>query len=247
MRLACVSLSLCALGVVPAAEPVAFTRLQEDLRATDDARSRQGAEVAAWRAEDERLALTLEGLRAQLARVQAQVTAGEAKRDGLRQEHERLTNGEAVAALKVLVETARAGREKLRTAAAALPPGTLVVPTEDTPEALLKALELSTRAVDQAVVTIAAGHRAGDPPATRTAVRLLRVAGLAWWVSLDGREAGTATQREGNLELEPATPLAQAEIRRAVSMAEGRTAAEPLALPRGAVRPPAQATPGAAP
>ncbi len=247
MRLACVSLSLCALGMVPAAEPVAFTRLQEDLRATDDARSRQGAEVAAWRAEDERLALTLEGLRAQLARVQAQVTAGEAKRDALRQEHERLTNGEAIAAQKVLVEAARTGREKLRAAAAALPPGTLVVPPEDTPEALLKALELSSQAVDQAVVAIAAGHRAGDPPATRTAVRLLRVAGLAWWVALDGRDAGTAAERDGNLELEPATPVAQAAIRRAVSMTEGRAAAEPIVLPRGTFAPPARTTPGATP
>jgi hypothetical protein len=247
MRLASVSFFLCVLGVVSAAEPTAFSRLQDDLHATDDARSRQGAEVAAWRGEDERLALTLEGLRAQLARIQAQVTAGESKRDALRQEHERLTNGEAIAAQKVLAETAHAVREKLRSAAASLPPGTLVVPTEDTPEALLKALELSSRAVDQAVVGIAAGHRAGDPPATRTAVRLLRVAGLAWWVALDGHEAGTAFQHDGDLELEPATPAEQAAIRRAASIAEGRTAAEPLVLPRGTVPPSAKAASGAAP
>lgn len=215
-----------------AAEGESYARISEDLRAANDARSRRGAEVQAWREESERLAAVSDALQAELARAQTELAAVEGLRDGLRGEHQRLGAGDVAAAQVVLVEAAVTTRTRLQTLAAGLPPGTIAVPGDDSLEAVLKALETSLKMAGTVEVEVAAGHLPGDPPERRTAIRVLRAGPLAWWLALDGRTGGTAQVVATTLELTPVDGAAVERIRRAVAMAEGRVAPEPVALPR---------------
>ena len=227
-------LFLCLVGSValPAADGESFARITEDLRAANEARSRRGAEVQSWRDESERLAAVSDGLQAELTRAQTELAAAEGLRDGLRDEHQRLGAGEVAAAQVVLVEAAVTTRSRLQTLAAGLPPGTIVVPGDDSIEAVIKALETTLKISGTVGVEVAAGHLVGDPSERRTAIRVLRAGPLAWWLALDGRTGGTAQVVATTLELTPVDGAAVDRIRRAVAMAEGRVAPEPVALPR---------------
>ena len=225
--------TLSSFAVGAAAENDLVGLVREDLRAANEARSRQGSEVATWRAESDRLAVAIDGLQTELKRAQQELAVAESQRDLLRIEHQRLGAGDVPAAQKVIAEAAGALRTKLQAAALTLPPGTLVVPADDTIEAAIKAIELSERALSQISVEIAAGHRSGDPVESKTAVRLLRAGSLAWWTVLDGQESGSAAMVDGRLELMPtADEFDRDQIRRAIAMAEGRASGEPVSLPR---------------
>lgn len=225
------TLSLGAAGA--AAENDLVSAVREDLRAANEARSHQGTEVAAWRAESDRLVVAIDGLQTELKRAQQELAVAESQRDLMRIEHQRLGAGDVPAAQKVIAEAAAALRIKLQAAALTLPPGTLVVPADDTIEAAIKAIELSERALSQISVEIAAGHRIGDPVGSKTAVRLLRAGSLAWWTVLDGQESGSAAMVDGHLELTPtADGFDRDQIRRAIAIAEGRASGEPVSLPR---------------
>ncbi len=236
---AAVLVSGAALIAAEPTGPSLVAQVQEDLRAANDARSRQGAEVQAWHLEQERLATTVEGLQAEIARIEHELAAAETERTALRAEQERRGSGAVPAAQQALAAAARATCAALQEAAATVLPGLLSVPTDDTLDGALKAIELSERAADQVTVEIVAGHRDGsDGTASsgsteaRTAVRLLRVGGLGWWMALDGGDAGTATMVAGRLELTPVADAAErAAISRAIAMAEGRMVAELVALP----------------
>jgi hypothetical protein len=225
---------MCCLALsaaLPAAEGESYARIAEDLRAANEARSRRGAEVQAWREESERLAAVSDGLQAELVRAQAEFTAAEGLRDGLRDEHQRLGAGEVAAAQVVLREAAVATRIRLQALAGSLPPGVIAVPGDDGLETVLKALESSFKMAGTVAVEVAAGQLVGDPPERRTAIRVLRAGPLAWWLALDGRSGGTAQMVANTLELTPVAGAAVESIRRAVAMAEGRVAPEPVALP----------------
>lgn len=244
------SLFLCLVwsAALPAAEGESYARIAEDLRAANEARSRRGAEVQSWRDESERLTAVSDGLQAELTRAQTELAAAEGLRDGLRGEHQRLGVGEVAAAQAILVEAAVTTRTRLQNLAAALPPGTIAVPGDDSLEAVLKALETSLKIAGTVGVEVAAGHLVGDPSDRRTAIRVLRAGPLAWWLALDGRTGGTAQMVATTLELTPVDGAAVERIRRAVAMAVGRGTPEPVALPR----PPATEVPplpagGAAP
>lgn len=225
--------TLSSVAVGAAAENDLVSAVREDLRAANEARSRQGTEVAAWRAESDRLAVAIDGLQTELKRAQQELAVAESQRDLLRIEHQRLGAGDVPAAQKVIAEAAGALRTKLQAAALTLPPGTLVVPADDTIEAAVKAIELSERALGVINVEIAAGHRIGDPVGSKTAVRLLRAGSLAWWTVLDGQESGSASMVDGRLELTPtADDVDRDQIRRAIAIAEGRASGEPVSLPR---------------
>lgn len=218
-----------------AADSVTLSKVQEDLRAANEARSRQGAEIQAWRLESDRLAATVDGLKAELARAQADLAQVESARDALKTEQDRLGAGDVAAAQQTLADATRATRTRMQEVALTLPPGSVVVPLDESIEAVLKAIELSERAATQVGVEIAAGHRAGTPPEERVAVRVLRAGTLAWWAALDGRDAGLAAMAAGTLELTLAESPADVDaIRHAVAMAEGRSAQEPISLPRPA-------------
>jgi hypothetical protein len=233
--LALLSFSVAVPGT--AAESESLAGLREDLRAANDARSQQGIEVAAWRAEGERLGVTLDSVQAEVKRAQQELTAIESERDALRREQQQLLAGDDAAVRQALAVVTAATRGKLQAVAQTLPPGAIIVPADDSLEALLKASELTQRALAQITVDLLAGHRQGDPPEQKTAVRVLRAGNLAWWMALGDGECGTATMRGGRLELTPLSDQrAGEEIRRAMALAEGRTdgrdRSEPVVLPR---------------
>lgn len=224
--------SVPALVAAEATGPALVAQVQEELRAANEARSRQGAEVQAWHLEQERLATAVDGLQAEIARVEQELAAAESERIALRAEQEKRGSGAVPAAQQALAAAARTTRARLQEAAGGVPPGVVTVPADDTLDGVLKALELSERAAGQVVVEIAAGHRVGGADDPRTAVRLLRAGALAWWMALDGRDGGTAAMVAGRLELTPVTEVAERDaIRRAIAMAEGRAAVELIALP----------------
>jgi hypothetical protein len=229
---------LCAaafLGSLGAADALPALRVQEELRAADQARSRAGSELQAWRLESERLAASTAGLQAEVTRAESALAASQQALAAARQEQQALAAGDTP--VQRLQVAARETRAALIAQAAELPPGALVVPGDDAPGAVLAALEASQRASTTVVVELAAGHTRGAPAEARTAVRLLRVASLAWWMALDGPEAGTAVTHAGQLELIPAEGRSAECIRRAFAIADGRAPAEPVDLLR----------PGAAP
>ncbi len=244
-----------AFGVASAVESVvekeAGTRaapvvaqVHEDLRVANDARSRQGAELQAWHLEQERLATALDGVQAEIARVEQELAVAEAERITLRATQERHGSGAVPVAQQVLADAARTTRARLQEAAASAPPGLVSLPADDSIDAVVKAIELSNRAAGQVAVELAAGHRQDAPPDARTAVRLLRAGALAWWMTLDGSDGGTAEMVAGRLELSALADAAErSAIRRAIAMVEGRAAAELVVLPLA----PFRAQVGAAP
>lgn len=227
-------LAWSALTLGFAAENELLSSVREDLRAANEARSQQGAEVAAWRAEAEAMGVTIASVQTEAKRVQQELAAVTSERDRLRLEHQRLGAGDVAAAHKILADAAAALRSKLQAVAAVLPPGSVVVPADESCDALIKAIDLSQRALSQISVAIVAGHAQGDAATATTAVRLLRAGALAWWMALEGPAAGTAAMVDGRLELVPTTDAEVAEqIRRAIAIAEGRASGEPVVLPRG--------------
>lgn len=222
-------------GAVSAADSVAAVQVREDLRAADQARARAGAELQAWRLEAERLAISTAGLRAEVQRAEGEAAAAEQALAAAKQDQQALANGDTPA--RRLQSAAHDTRAALIAQAVHLPPGALVVPADDSPTAVLTALETSQHALANVTVELASGHRAGAPADERSAVRLLRVASLAWWLALDGREGGTAEQRDGRLELLPLDGAAVERIRHACAIAEGHAPAEAVVLPRPGVAP----------
>ncbi len=118
-----------------------------------------------------------------------------------------------------------------------LPPGAVSEPRaggEGGFDEAMRALEASERALETVAVEIVPG-RLGE----RTlAVKALRVGGAAaWWLAMDGAEAGTLRRQDGEVVLTPsADPDTRDAIARAIAIVEQRhpAAIELLPLPGGA-------------
>lgn len=207
-------------------------RVQEDLRAANDARSRHGAEIQAWHLEQERLATALNALQAEVARGEQALAAAAAERANVRAELAQRGSGTIPLAQHLLAEAARTTHAHLVHVASGAPSGLVQLPSDDSFDAVLLALEATEKSIGQVAVEISAGHLEGTPAEARTAVRLLRVGALAWWTSLDGAQGGTVGFVGGRMEFQIESAIAhQVAIRQAIAMAEGRMPAEPVALP----------------
>ncbi|MEM1024805.1 MAG: DUF3450 family protein [Myxococcota bacterium] len=136
----------------------------------------------------------------------------------------------------LMVEVAAQIHSRLDALAARVPPG--AVPPRATPEpraaearldAAFDRLEEAERRARQIEITLAEGDLEGE----RRAVQILRVgAAAAWWLSLDGDQAGWVEVREGSLALRPlADPVGREAIARAVRIAKGRAAPDLIPLP----------------
>jgi len=95
--------------------------------------------------------------------------------------------------------------------------------------AAVERLEEARRRTRRAGVEVVGGTLNGRS----VAVRLLRAGGAAaWWLSLDGKQAGTAELRGGDLILRPAPdPQDVQAIRKAFAIAEGRGTPDWALLP----------------
>lgn len=233
--LALVSLARAAVAADAPSTPDAAAAALEQLRAANVARAELARTEAIWTSERERLAAAIAATRAEVGRLERDAAEAEAQRDHART---RLAAIGATSDLDTLRTRLGDAAKKLRTAlalvAATVPPGVIALPTDDLAgdaafDSAVRALDAAERAAGTLGVEVVSGTRAGQAEA----VKLLRVAGAAaWWVSLDGRAAGTARMFDGKLQLDAATDeRIRLAITAALAQAEGRAQPTIILLP----------------
>ena len=212
-------------SLLAAADPAAT--VIDELQAANRARAELAREAAAWTGERQRLEALITATAAETARLEREAAAAEARRDAARIALEAFGLASELETLRVrLAEAGASAVTRLRALAATLPPGVVALGDDTGFDAAVRALEGAERAAATVTVEVVTGSRDGRSEA----VKLLRVAGAAaWWVSLDGRSAGTAAMRDGALVLTPA-PEADA-IRQALAQADGRSQPTIVVLP----------------
>lgn len=202
--------------LLAAADPA--TAVLDELQAANRARADLAREEAAWTAERQRLAALIAATAADTARLEREASSAETRRDAARAAIAALGSATDLDALRSrLAEAGASAAGRLRAFATSLPPGVIALGDDTGFDAVARVLEGAERAAATVTVEVVTGTRDGRGEA----VKLLRVAGAAaWWVSLDGRAAGTALMRDGTLTL---TVAAEADaIRQALAQAEGR-------------------------
>lgn len=221
-RLVCAS--LLAVGLA-AADPA--TAVRAELQAANRARAELAREESAWTAERQRLTALIAATTAETERLEREAASAAARRDAARAAITALGSAAELDALRTrLAEAGAAAAGQLRALAATVPPGVIALGDDLSFDAVVRVLEGAERAAATVTVEVVTGSRDGRAEA----VKLLRVAGAAaWWVSLDGRTAGTAAMRDGKLVL---TAAAESEaIRAALAQAEGRGQPSIVVLP----------------
>jgi hypothetical protein len=224
-----------AFSAEPAADPAGV--IIEDLRAANSARAALASEASEWSTERERLAAVHEAVVADIERLEREAAAAEKQRDVAETELTSLGTGaddlEPIRA--VLAQNAAFVREQLTDLAQQLPPGAVAVPAaigEASFDDAIRALDATERASSTVTIEVVPGELSGQ----KVAVKMLRVAGAcAWWVGLDGADAGTVSIRDGKVALNSAEDAATREsIMLAIAIAEGRHASELMVLPLAA-------------
>jgi hypothetical protein len=230
---ALLTLLSCSVSAVEAqADPAA--RILEDLRAANVARSALATEESDWRVERERLDAVREAIVADSERLERETLEAEAQRKHSETDLTSLgTGSDDFEPIRVaLAESAKTMAAKLSELAKKSPPGAVAVPAEAGEAAFddaVRALDATERAASMVSIEVVPGQLGSQA----MAVKVLRVAGAcAWWIGLDGVDAGTAAIKDGRLELLKATDEADRRaIVRAFAIAEGRHAAELVVLP----------------
>lgn len=235
VALGVLSAMVSAAAVEAPSTPDAATAAIEQLRATNVARAELAREEAAWKSERERLQAAIAATRAEVARLERDAADAEGQRDGART---RLAAIGATSDLDTLrMRLGEAGvklRATLKSLTATVLPGVVAVPADDLAgealfDACVRALDAAERAAGTLGVEVVSGTRDGQSEA----VKLLRVAGAAaWWVSLDGKAAGSARVSDGKLLLDAAgDEPTRIAITAALAQAEGRAHPTVLLLP----------------
>jgi hypothetical protein len=234
MHARCPFLLLGSLALVSAAElPSPSGAILENLAAANRARADLAADESDWRGERARLQAVIAAARAEGERLDRDAATAEAERDARRAELGRLgTTSELLAVRATLGEAGERVAGRLAGLAARLAPGAVTPPPAGDAEpfaAAAIALDGAERATTQVTTTVVVGELNG----ARAAAKVLRVAGAAaWWVSLDGKEAGTVSVEGGEVRLKPAADDGQRDaIRSALAMVEGRKPPAPTLLP----------------
>ena len=195
-----------AAADVPSA-PAASAAALEQLRAANVARAELAREEAAWKTERERLHAAIAATRAEVARLERDAAESEVQRDAARSKLAAIGATSDLDTLRTrLGEAGVELRSALASLAATVPPGVIALPADDLAgealfDASVRALDAAERAAGTLGVEVVSGTREGQSEA----VKLLRVAGAAaWWVSLDGKAAGSARVAGGRLVLDAA-------------------------------------------
>ena len=207
----------------------------EQLRATNVARAELARTEANWISERERLTAAIAATRAEVGRLERDATEAETQRDHARTRLAAIGAANDLDTLRTrLDDAAKKMRTTLATLAATVPPGVIALPADDLAgdaafDSAVRALDAAERAAGTLAVEVVSGTRAGQAEA----VKLLRVAGAAaWWVSLDGRAAGTAQMVDGKLQLNAAADeRTRLAITAALAQAEGRAQPTIILLP----------------
>ena len=236
---------LAALLALPfavgAEEPPAASvpeQVQAELAAAGQARRQLAREEQDWAAEKARLELLLSAVRYRAEQLKADAAKADAARADLQTQvdtftarTDRLARVEAM--LDALAERLEQALDALQAEAlpGVVPPDTASGVTEPARrfDAAVARLEETERRLGSATVEIVTGRLDGR----EVTVKLLRAGGAgAWWLTLDGDQAGTARLQDGRLVLDPAAGPEDAQaVARAFAVAEGRAAPDWVLLP----------------
>ena len=218
-------------------------KVMKELQAADASRSQLVEAEQRWRSEKQRLKMLLQAVRRETERIDSAAEDAERKADTLRkqiaeveEEHDRARSVEDIVAA-----TSQELEDALATISAKSPPGLVPEPSEDLPAEPSARLSAAARRLDRAeqrLSTTSIELVTGDLEGKSITVKLLRAGGVgAWWVSLDGSQAGSAVAGQDGLILKPAHSEDEvAAISRAVAIAEGRAAPEWVLLPARHIR-----------
>lgn len=228
-----VRLTLCSLSFTcgfAAEAPVA--NVLEALRSANQARSELARESAAWATERQRLQALIAATNAETVRLERAATLSETARDSAQARLAALGSASVLEAVRA--ELAGAGsraKQALEALAARLPPGVMPRWADDESfEAAVRVLE----AAEQAAGRIAIEVVTGELGTQRLAVKVLRVAGAAaWWMTLDGSQAGIVTITDGAVILTLVDESGRAAISAALGQIEGRQTPSVVLLPVG--------------
>jgi hypothetical protein len=234
MKACCIVLLVGCLTsalAVEAASPA--EAILEDFAAANRARAEQAHDEAAWRGERERLLAIIAAARADSERLAQKVTAAERELTAKRTEIAELqqqTEANAVRQVLASACTRIAAHLAELTARGAL---AIDVPTASGNAEAFTTLATAVDAAERAAKEISLAVVVGELEGSRTAAKVLRVSGaLAWWVSLDGRQAGTVSVVSGITHLTRVDDTRFSEaIHSAVAMVEGRRPQGQVALP----------------
>ena len=218
--------------------PAIAEQVMAELRAAGAARAQFLKEQQDWAAEKQKLKLLKTTVLGEAERHEAMAAKARQAEAGLRKRlaeqkarQRRLESIEAVIdTLCERLEKALAGLAK-RSLPGVVPPDRAAGITEPGRRlaAGVERLEETRRRTRRAGVEVVGGSIEGRT----TAVKLLRVGGVAaWWMSLDGKLAGTADVRDGRVLLTVAAePQDVQAIRKALAIAEGRGTPDWTLLP----------------
>lgn len=230
-------------GGGPTTRPAVAEQVMAELRAANAARARLLTEHQDWAGEKEKLALLKSTVLREADRQKAAASAARRAEADLRKrlaerqaDQRRLRSVEAV--VDALCERLEKALDELakRSLPGLVPPDRAAGITQ--PARRLAAgterLEEARRRTKRAGVEVVGGHLEGR----RLAVKLLRAGGVAaWWLSLDGKLAGTAAVRDGRVVLRRVADERDVQaVRKAFAIAEGRAAPDWALLPAGPAR-----------
>lgn len=227
----------------PGPEPSVPEKVMTDLRAAHAARTQLAKEEQARAMEKEKLELLASTVRSETERLRTTAAKAKSAEADLKKRIEDLKAQEhRFKLVEAMIDTLAERLEKALEALAArslpglVPPDTAADITEPPKRLAAGAgrLEEVGRQAGRSGVELVAGTL-GNQSVT---VRLLRVGGVAaWWMTLDGKQAGTAAVKDTTLILHPAkTPQDAAAVSKAFAIAEGRAAPDWVLLPADQVK-----------
>jgi hypothetical protein len=217
---------------VEAPRPDPAQQALESIRAANVARTAAASEADAWRNERERIEALIEANATEAQRLHQELDEVEKDRQIAAAQTARLGSDVSLQhARKILDTAANEVHQRLVMLAATLPPGAVVVPagTGDDLDEAVHALAQSERSAATLSIEVVPGRIDGQ----EMVVKLLRASGAAaWWLAMDGRQAGVATVSDGHLVLTRVSDDIDADaIRRAITITEGRQAGGIMLLP----------------
>ncbi len=231
---------VCIFGVVMTAPLGVLSGSTADeaieyLRSANELRSQRSSEEQSWQLERERQELLLATLADELKRIETKQGTLKAQIATLEVERPTEIAKNANQIESLMTEIASHIERELERRAPTLPPGALPTPLIDrgtpaeTLASAMKSLSEAERRAGQVSIELVEGTLDGQA----RSVELLRLGGLAaWWTSLDGGQAGTASMVQGalTLQLEPNIATRDA-ISQAIRIARGRAAPSLVTLP----------------
>jgi hypothetical protein len=232
----CVGLSISDANAQPSTTKIA-DRILATLRAASESRSKNAQEAHTWKEERQRLNVLHQTVTQRIVQQEARAKKMRAEVVKLDKQNQALEPQRAnITRLEILASNqARLIAEKLHALSLTLPPGVVpeARPQQSDPLDQLQAAMNRLEATENNLSNVAVELSTGILATKSIAVEVLRVGGAAaWWRSLDGKQAGQAEIKNGQVLLSLATSRSDRKaILMACDIAKGRAAPSIIALP----------------